>query len=61
MLKAPDVPSILVETAFICNPHEEAKLRDEAYQTELARAVLNGIKAYLKKHPPRPQSPLAAN
>jgi N-acetylmuramoyl-L-alanine amidase len=53
------VPSILVETAFISNPQEEARLRDEAYQLELAQAVLKGIKAYLKKHPPRPQSPLA--
>jgi len=61
VLKAPDVPSILVETAFISNPEEEARLRDDGYQIELARAVLNGIKAYLLKHSPRPQATLAAN
>ncbi len=61
VLKAPDIPSILVETAFISNPEEEARLRDESYQLELARAVLKGIKAYLQKHPPRPQSTVASN
>ena len=60
VLKAPDIPSILVETAFISNPEEEARLRDESYQMELARAVLKGIKAYLQKHPPRPQSTVAS-
>lgn len=61
VLKAPDIPSILVETAFISNPEEEARLRDESYQTELARAVLKGIKVYLQKHPPRPQATVASN
>jgi len=61
VLKAPDVPSILVETAFISNPDEEKRLNDEAYQDQLARAILGGIKRYLAKHPPRPQSPLALN
>jgi len=58
VLKAPDVPSILVETAFISNPDEERRLNDVAYQDRLARAILVGIRQYLGKHPPRPQSPL---
>ena len=61
VLKSPDVPSILVETAFISNPEEEKRLNDEAYQDSLARAILAGIRRYLAKHPPRPQSPLALN
>jgi N-acetylmuramoyl-L-alanine amidase len=60
VLKSPDVPSILVETAFISNPEEEKRLNDEAYQDKLARAILAGIKRYFAKHPPRPQSPVAA-
>jgi N-acetylmuramoyl-L-alanine amidase len=60
VLKAPDVPSILVETAFISNPQEEKRLNDEAYQNRLAHAILEGIKRYISKHPPRPQSPLAS-
>jgi N-acetylmuramoyl-L-alanine amidase len=59
VLKAPDVPSILVETAFISNPEEEKRLNDDAYQEKMARAILAGIKRYLARHPPRPQSPLA--
>ena len=61
VLKAPDVPSILVETAFISNPEEERRLNDDDYQDKLARAVMNGIKRYFAKNPPRPQSPLASN
>ncbi|TAK44428.1 MAG: N-acetylmuramoyl-L-alanine amidase [Betaproteobacteria bacterium] len=61
VLKAPDVPSILVETAFISNPDEERRLNDDAYQDRLARAVLVGIRQYLAKNPPRPGSPLALN
>ena len=61
VLKAPDVPSILVETAFISNPQEERRLNDEAYQDKLARALLEGIRDYIAKHPPRPASPLALN
>lgn len=61
VLKSPDVPSILVETAFISNPDEEKRLNDDTYQDQLARAILAGIKRYLAKHPPRPQSPLALN
>jgi N-acetylmuramoyl-L-alanine amidase len=52
VLKAPDIPSILVETAFISNPEEEKRLTDEAYQDKLASAILTGIKAYFDKHPP---------
>lgn len=58
VLKSPDIPSILVETAFISNPEEEKRLNDDAYQDKLARAILAGIKRYLAKHPPRP-SPVA--
>ncbi len=61
VLKAPDVPSILVETAFISNPQEERRLNDESYQNKLARALLDGIRDYIAKHPPRPSSPLALN
>ena len=59
VLKAPDVPSILVETAFISNPQEEKRLNDKKYQDELARAILGGIRDYLARHPPRPGSRLA--
>jgi N-acetylmuramoyl-L-alanine amidase len=61
VLTAHDVPSILVETAFISNPEEEKRLNDEAYQDKLSRAILGGIRDYFTKHPPRPQSPLALN
>ena len=52
VLKAPDIPSILIETAFISNPEEEKKLTDEAYQEQLADAVLKGIRKYFAKNPP---------
>jgi len=58
VLKAPDIPSILVETAFISNPDEEARLRDEAYQEQMARALLIGIKRYFAKNPPLRRNPL---
>jgi N-acetylmuramoyl-L-alanine amidase len=61
VLKAPDVPSILVETAFISNPQEESRLKDERYQDKMARAMLAGIKRYFGMHPPRPRGPLAQN
>lgn len=51
VLKAPDIPSILVETAFISNPEEEAKLTDEKYQDQMAEALMRGIRKYLQKHP----------
>ncbi len=52
VLKAPDIPSILIETAFISNPEEEAKLTDNAYQDQLADAIVKGIKHYFAKNPP---------
>ena len=52
VLKAPDVPSILVETAFISNPEEEAKLRDPEYQAQLVDALTTGIARYFKRNPP---------
>lgn len=52
VLKAPDIPSILVETGFISNPEEESKLKDEGYQTQLADALLSGIQRYFAKNPP---------
>lgn len=60
VLKAPDIPSILVETAFISNPEEEARLRDEAYQEKLANSILRGIKAYFARNPPLAKSKMAA-
>lgn len=53
VLKAPDIPSILVETAFISNPEEEAKLNNDTHQEDIADAILNGIKKYFAKNPPR--------
>ncbi|HEY8877504.1 MAG TPA: N-acetylmuramoyl-L-alanine amidase [Roseateles sp.] len=52
VLKAPDIPSILVETAFISNPEEEAKLRDPDYQDQLVDALASGIAKYFAKSPP---------
>jgi N-acetylmuramoyl-L-alanine amidase len=52
VLKAPDIPSILVETAFISNPQEEAKLASPAYRAQLVTALLAGIKRYFAKNPP---------
>jgi N-acetylmuramoyl-L-alanine amidase len=59
VLKAPDIPSILIETAFISNPEEEAKLTDEDYQDQMAEAILRGIKRYFAKNPPLAKSKLA--
>ena len=56
VLKAPDVPSILVETAFISNPDEEAKLRDPVYQEQLVAALTAGIQRYFAKNPPLARS-----
>jgi N-acetylmuramoyl-L-alanine amidase len=61
VLKAPDIPSILVETAFISNPEEERKLRSGAYQEQMAEAVFNGVKAYFSKNPPLARDRLVAN
>lgn len=52
VLKAPDIPSILVETGFISNPDEESKLRDDDYQARLADALMSGIKRYFERNPP---------
>jgi len=60
VLKAPDIPSILIETAFISNPDEERRLNDAAYQEKVARAILRGIKSYVAKNPPLSRSTLAA-
>ena len=60
VLKAPDIPSILIETAFISNPEEEKRLLDEAYQDRMATSILKGIKAYFSKNPPLAKSKLAA-
>ena len=59
VLKAPDIPSILVETAFISNPEEEKKLTDEAYQDKLASAILSGVKTYFDKQPKKTGTKLA--
>jgi N-acetylmuramoyl-L-alanine amidase len=59
VLKAPDIPSILVETAFISNPEEEARLNDEAYQDRMAEAIVRGLKRYFAKNPPMAKSKLA--
>jgi N-acetylmuramoyl-L-alanine amidase len=52
VLKAPDIPSVLVETAFISNPDEEARLRSDAYQVQLADALMRGITRYFARNPP---------
>jgi N-acetylmuramoyl-L-alanine amidase len=52
VLKAPDIPSVLVETAFISNPEEELRLNSAAYQTDLADALLRGIMRYFSQNPP---------
>jgi N-acetylmuramoyl-L-alanine amidase len=52
VLRSPDVPSILVETAFISNPAEERKLRDPDHQKQLAEAVMGGLKNYFESTPP---------
>jgi N-acetylmuramoyl-L-alanine amidase len=51
VLKAPDIPSILVETAFISNPEEERKLRDASYQSKMADAIADGVRTYFAKNP----------
>ena len=56
VLKAPDIPSVLVETAFISNPEEEARLPSSAYQQQLADALMRGITRYFAKNPPLARS-----
>jgi len=57
VLRAPDVPSILIETAFISNPDEERKLRDPRYQAQLADAIFVGIKNHFRRNPPAARGP----
>jgi N-acetylmuramoyl-L-alanine amidase len=59
VLKAPDIPSILIETAFISNPKEEKRLNDNAYQNKMAEAIMAGIRRYFAKNPPLAKSRLA--
>ncbi len=59
VLKAPDIPSALIETAFISNPEEERRLNDDAYQEKLAGAIVRGIRQYFIKHPPGPKAKMA--
>jgi N-acetylmuramoyl-L-alanine amidase len=61
VLKSPDTPSILVETAFISNPTEEQRLKDDAYQEKMARAVLGGIKRYFAQNPALSKPRMAQN
>src|SRR6185295_1467682 len=61
VLKAPDIPSILVETAFISNPEEESRLKSDAYQYKMADAVFQGIKRYFAKNPPLARDRLVLN
>jgi N-acetylmuramoyl-L-alanine amidase len=61
VLKAPDIPSILVETAFISNPQEEKRLKRADYQEQMALAIVEGIKKYFANNPPLAREKLAAN
>ena len=61
VLKAPDIPSILIETAFISNPEEEKRLNDPAYQDHLVDAIVGGVRSYFDKHPLTAPSRLTRN
>ena len=61
VLKAPDIPSILVETAFLTNPAEERKLRGRRYQRKVAKALMVGIRKYFAENPPLVRGELAQN
>ncbi len=61
VLKSPDIPSILIETAFISNPSEELRLNDKGYQEKMARAILSGIKGYFAKKPALSKPQLVQN
>lgn len=52
VLKSPDIPSVLIETAFISNPEDEGKLRSAQYQEQVARAIYDGVRDYFTRHPP---------
>ena len=60
VLKSPDVPSILVETAYISNPEEEKKLRSKSHQDKLSKAILAGVRKYFYENPP-PNTMIALN
>lgn len=60
VLKSPDIPSILVETAFISNPEEERKLNDDEYQDKLVSSILSGIKKYFASNPALAKTKLAS-
>jgi N-acetylmuramoyl-L-alanine amidase len=53
VLKSPDIPSMLVETAYISNPAEEKRLRTQAHQRKLADAIFAGVREYFLSHPPQ--------
>ena len=59
VLKAPDIPSILVETAFISNPEEEQRLNSDVYRDRMADAILQGIKRYFAANPPLAKNRMA--
>ncbi|CAB5280978.1 N-acetylmuramoyl-L-alanine amidase [Burkholderia multivorans] len=59
VLKAPDIPSILVETAFISNPDEERRLNDDSYRDQMADAIFRGIKRYFAANPPLAKNRMA--
>jgi N-acetylmuramoyl-L-alanine amidase len=59
VLKAPDIPSILIETAFLTNPQEERNLRNKKYQRKVAKSILVGIRKYFEDNPPLVRGTLA--
>jgi N-acetylmuramoyl-L-alanine amidase len=59
VLKAPDIPSILVETAFISNPDEELNLKSDRYQKQMAESIFNGVKRYFAQNPPLSRSKIS--
>ena len=61
VLKSPDIPSILVEMAFITNPDEEKRLADERYQDELATTLVRGLKKFVIAHPPPGKARLSSS
>ena len=61
VLKSPEIPSILIETAFISNPREERNLNDKSYQRKLAQAIVNGIKRYFSQNPALSRPKIAQN
>jgi len=60
VLKAPDIPSILIETAFISNPDEEKRLADDTYKDHMADAIVRGIKRYFAHNPPLAKSRISS-